>query len=180
MQMWASSTTVGIITLLLVSAGHIAGHITLFISENWSHCWLHHFIYIRKLVALLVTWYGQLTSHFTLHFSACRWGPREICVGDSKVMLYNVQTQVSSRHWRWSTGWNIQWGWGWGYGLRSSHCSLGSKTGTCSDCGNIFLAAEVMSMAAATGPIPGPEEVIMKKAALVTVPVQHIYISSCK
>ena len=31
------------------------------------------------------------------------------------------------------------------------------------------LSAEVMSMAAATGPIPGPEEVIMKKAALVTV-----------
>ena len=31
------------------------------------------------------------------------------------------------------------------------------------------LSTEVMSMAAATGPIPGPEEVIMKKAALVTV-----------
>ena len=31
------------------------------------------------------------------------------------------------------------------------------------------LSAEVMSMAAATGPVPGPEEVIMKKAALVTV-----------
>ena len=31
------------------------------------------------------------------------------------------------------------------------------------------LSAEVMSMAAATGPVPGPEEVIVKKAALVTV-----------
>ena len=31
------------------------------------------------------------------------------------------------------------------------------------------LSAEMMSMAAATGPVPGPEEVIMKKAALVTV-----------
>ena len=31
------------------------------------------------------------------------------------------------------------------------------------------LSAEAMSTAAATGPIPGPEEVIMKKAALVTV-----------
>ena len=31
------------------------------------------------------------------------------------------------------------------------------------------LSTEVMSMAAATGPVPGPEEVIMKKAALVTV-----------
>ena len=30
------------------------------------------------------------------------------------------------------------------------------------------LSAEVMSMAAATGPVPGPEEVIVKKAALVT------------
>ena len=34
------------------------------------------------------------------------------------------------------------------------------------------LSAEMMSMAAATGPIPGPEEVIMKKAALVTVQKQ--------
>ena len=34
------------------------------------------------------------------------------------------------------------------------------------------LSAEAMSMAAATGPIPGPEEVIMKKAALVTVQKQ--------
>ena len=34
------------------------------------------------------------------------------------------------------------------------------------------LSAEVMPMAAATGPIPGPEEVIMKKAALVTVQKQ--------
>ena len=31
------------------------------------------------------------------------------------------------------------------------------------------LSTGVMSMAAATGPIPGPEEVIVKKAALVTV-----------
>ena len=30
-------------------------------------------------------------------------------------------------------------------------------------------SAEVRSMAASAGPIPGPEEVIMKKAALVTV-----------
>ena len=30
MQMWASSTTVEIITLLLVSVGHLAGHIALF------------------------------------------------------------------------------------------------------------------------------------------------------
>ena len=28
--MWASSTTVGIITLLLVSVGHLAGHVALF------------------------------------------------------------------------------------------------------------------------------------------------------
>ena len=34
------------------------------------------------------------------------------------------------------------------------------------------LSAEAISMAAATGPIPGPEEVIMKKAALVTVQKQ--------
>ena len=34
------------------------------------------------------------------------------------------------------------------------------------------LSTGVMSMAAATGPIPGPEEVIMKKAALVTVQKQ--------
>ena len=34
------------------------------------------------------------------------------------------------------------------------------------------LSTEVMSMAAATGPIPGPEEVIVKKAALVTVQKQ--------
>ena len=31
MQMWASSTTVGVITLLLVSVGCIAGHVALFI-----------------------------------------------------------------------------------------------------------------------------------------------------
>ena len=37
-----------------------------------GECWLPCFIYIGKLVALLVTWYGQLTSHFTLHFSVCR------------------------------------------------------------------------------------------------------------
>ena len=42
------------------------------------------------------------------------------------------------------------------------------------------LSAEVMSMAAETGPVPGPEEVIVKKAVLVTVPVHHIYMSSCK
>ena len=34
------------------------------------------------------------------------------------------------------------------------------------------LSTRVMSMAAATGPIPGPEEVIVKKAALVTVQKQ--------
>ena len=34
------------------------------------------------------------------------------------------------------------------------------------------LSTEVMLMAAATGPIPGPEKVIMKKAALVTVQKQ--------
>ena len=34
------------------------------------------------------------------------------------------------------------------------------------------LSAEVRSMAAVTGPTPGPEEVIMKKAALVTVQKQ--------
>ena len=34
------------------------------------------------------------------------------------------------------------------------------------------FSTEVMSMAAATGPIPGPEEVIVKKAALVTVQKQ--------
>ena len=34
------------------------------------------------------------------------------------------------------------------------------------------LSAKVMSMPAATGPVPGPEEVIMKKAALVTVQKQ--------
>ena len=39
MQMWASSTTVGIITLLLVSVGCIAGCVALFISGNWLHCW---------------------------------------------------------------------------------------------------------------------------------------------
>ena len=30
MQMWALSTTAGVITLLLVSPGHLAGHIALF------------------------------------------------------------------------------------------------------------------------------------------------------
>ena len=34
------------------------------------------------------------------------------------------------------------------------------------------LSAEVRSMAAVTGPTPGPEEVIVKKAALVTVQKQ--------
>ena len=34
------------------------------------------------------------------------------------------------------------------------------------------LSAEVMSMAAATGPVPGPKEVIVRKAALVTVQKQ--------
>ena len=34
------------------------------------------------------------------------------------------------------------------------------------------LSAEVRSMAVATGPTPGPEEVIVKKAALVTVQKQ--------
>ena len=95
----------------------------------------------------MVTWvvallYGPVVClvdlPVTLHFSACRWRPREICVGDFEVVLYDVQMQVSSRHWRWSTGWNIQWGWSRGSGLRSCHCSLSCKTGcTSSNCGDI-------------------------------------------
>ena len=68
MQMWASYTTVGLITLQLVSVGCITGHIVIF--------------YIGKLVTLLVSLYscisghlamwsfclpGQLISHFAFH-----------------------------------------------------------------------------------------------------------------
>ena len=143
--------------------------------ECWSPCWSHCFIYIGKLVALLVALYGQLTSHFTLHFSVCRQGPREICVGDFEVMLYNVQNSSVQQdnedealgceypvmieaedmdldpaitHWA----------------VRQAPVLIVGASGV--------LSAEVMSMAAATGPIPGPEEVIMKKATLVTVQKQ--------
>ena len=108
----------------------------------------------------------------TLHFSACRWGPREICVRDFEVVLYDVQMKVSSRHWGWSTGWNTQWGWGRGYGLRSCHQAVrqGEPAPIAGTSG--VLSAEERLTAAVTGPTPGPEEVIMKKAALVTVQKQ--------
>ena len=59
MQMWASSTTVGIITLLLVSVGCLAGHIALFtghVAIYWSA--LFTGCIFRKLVTLLVSLYG--------------------------------------------------------------------------------------------------------------------------
>ena len=56
MQMWALSTTVGIITLS--AAG-----------ECWSHC----FIYIGELVMLLVSLYGHMSGHLAI-FHVCFGG----------------------------------------------------------------------------------------------------------
>ena len=84
MQMWALSTTVGIITLLLVSVGCIAGHVTLFVSGNWSCCWS------PCMVNLLVT---------LLCISVHADEDLEKYVLESlKLCCTMSQTQVSSRH----------------------------------------------------------------------------------
>ena len=192
----------GTITLLLVSVGHLAGHVTLFISENWWHCWLYHFVYIGKLVALLVMllYLYQETGHIagcvalfiSGNWSRC-WFPCMVdllvtllCISvhaDEDLEKYVLETSklcytmfklkcpadtedealvgISSEDE--AEDMDLD--------LTITHQAVRQAPVLIVGTSGVLLA-EVISMAAATGPVPGPEEVIMKKAALVTVQKQ--------
>ena len=159
MQMWASSTTVGIITLLLVSAGHLAGHIALFISENWLHCWSPCMVDLLVTLLCISVCADEDLEKYVLETSKlCCTMFKLKCPADTEdEALVGISSEDEAEdldldpaitHWA----------------VRQAPAPIVGTSGV--------LSAEAMSMAAATGPIPGPEEVIMKKAALVTVQKQ--------
>ena len=141
--------------------------------ECWSPCWSCCFIYIGKLVTLLVSLYGRLTSHFTLH-SVCSDEDLEKylletlklcctmfklkCPADTEdEALVGISSEDEAEDMD--------------LDLAIAHRTVRQAPAPIVGTSEV-LSAEVRSMAAATGLIPGPEEVIMKKAVLVTVQKQ--------
>ena len=108
LQLWESLLCCWwVLVTLLVMLLYLLVMLLYLYRKNWSCCWS------PCMVDLLVT---------LLCISVCADEDLEKYVLEtSKLCCTMFQTQVSSRHWRWSTGWNIQWGWGRGSGPRSGH-----------------------------------------------------------
>ena len=160
MQMWASSTTVGIITLLLVSAGHLAGCITLFISENWSCCWSPCMVdLLVTLLCISVHADEDLEKYVLETLKLCCTMFKLKCPADTEdEALVGISSEDEAEDLDLDPAiahWTV---------IQGASAPIMGTSGV--------LSAEVRSMAAVTGPFPGPEEVIMKKAALVTVQKQ--------
>ena len=158
MQMWALSTTVGIITLLLVSAGHIAGCITLFISGNWLHCWSPCMVdLLVTLLCISVHADEDLEKYVLETLKLCCTMFKLKCPADTEdEALVGISSEDEAEDMDLDLVITRR-------AVRQAPVLIVGTSGV--------LSAEVMSMAAATGPVPGPEEVIMK-AALVTVQKQ--------
>ena len=184
MQMWASSTTVEINTLLLVSVGCPAGHVALFTGHvalftghvalftgrvalfywlhcciYWSHCWSPCMVNLLVTLLCISVHADEDLEKYVLETSKlCCTMFKLKCPADTEdEALVGISSEDEAEdmdldpaitHWA----------------VRQAPVLIVGTSGV--------LSAEVMSTAAATGPIPGPEEVIMKKAALVTVQKQ--------